>query len=173
MFKSARCFKKKKGQMLFPTVVHSYYAFTLSIQKTWQHSCMLASWIISFISCKITGWSMSAFLMTCYLTVFFLNHLNNIRFVTPHMLKAWNYEFHLNTALNCWTLTRYWMPQSSTKCLQLCGKRESSTLIRLWYQAGFIVRKHSCQHTKIHTRLSEYTYYYIKEYKTCQLFLSI
>lgn len=40
------------------------------------------------------------------------------------------------------------MPLSSTKCLQLCGKRESSTLIRLWYQAGFIVRKHSCHHTK-------------------------
>lgn len=43
-------------------------------------------------------------------------------------------------------LTRYWMPLSS-KCLQLWGKRFSRTLIRLWYQAGLMVRKQSCSNT--------------------------
>ena len=43
-------------------------------------------------------------------------------------------------------LTRYWMPLSS-KCLQLWGKRFNRTLIRLWYQAGLMVRKQSCSNT--------------------------
>lgn len=43
-------------------------------------------------------------------------------------------------------LTRYWMPLSS-KCLQLWGKRFRRTLIRLWYQAGLMVKKQSCSNT--------------------------
>lgn len=138
--------QKKKVKMLFPKVFHSYYTFTSSI---WLHNYMLASLIISFISSKITGWSISAFLMTSCLAIVFLIPLKwQISFVKQCMLRAWNYALHLKAELNSWTLTRYWMPQSSTKCLQLCGKRESSTLIRLWYQAGFIARKHSCHHIK-------------------------
>ncbi len=40
--------------------------------------------------------------------------------------------------------TRYCMPPpSSLKCLQFCGKRDSRTLMRLWYQVGLMFRKQS------------------------------